>query len=100
MASGLEFELFQPTGEQPKDFYAELPIKLRVVGHYHEFGNFVSQLAALPRIVTIHDISIDPVADRGRGKSKQGTEEPDGGRVLRMEATAKTYRYLEEGGGQ
>lgn len=80
LASGLEFELFQPTAEVPLEFYAELPIKLRVTGDYHEFGNFVSGVAALPRIVTLHDFAISPAKD---GK-------------LVMEATAKTYRYLDE----
>jgi type IV pilus assembly protein PilO len=89
LAAGLEFELFQPTGEIPKDFYAELPIKLRVVGQYHEFGRFISGLAALPRIVTIHDIGITPKG----GKSKSA-----GSDLLTLTATAKTYRYLEEGG--
>lgn len=84
LAAGLEFELFQPQAEVPKDFYAELPIKIRVVGGYHEFGEFVSGLAALPRIVTIHDVRIEP---RQRGAS------------LVMEATARTYRYLDEAGG-
>ena len=81
LAAGLEFELFQPLGERRQDFYAELPISISVLGDYHEFGEFVSGLAALPRIVTIHDIKITPVAGR-----------------LRLRATAKTYRYLEEGG--
>lgn len=85
LAAGLEFQLFQPQNEVPKDFYAELPIKLRVVGDYHEFGEFVSGLAALPRIVTIHDIDIKPIAGQRAGG-------------LVMEATAATYRYLEEGG--
>ena len=87
LASGLEFELFKPLGEQPLDFYAELPIQLRMNGDYHEFGNFVSGVAALPRIVTLHDFTISP------GK--------EGGLV--MQATAKTYRYLDEeevGGAQ
>jgi type IV pilus assembly protein PilO len=83
LAAGLEFELFQPQGEVPKDFYAELPIKIRVVGAYHEFGEFVSGLASLPRIVTIHDVQIRP--------RNTGTD-------LIMEATARTYRYLDEGG--
>lgn len=89
LASGLEFELFQPSGEVPKEFYAELPIKLKVHGDYHEFGNFISGLAALPRIVTIHDVVITPVGP-GRG---------DGEAPLSLEATAKTYRYLDEEGG-
>jgi type IV pilus assembly protein PilO len=80
LASGLEFELFKPQGEVPLEFYAELPIQLRVIGGYHEFGNFVSGVAALPRIVTLHDFSIKPRED---GK-------------LIMEAKAKTYRYLDE----
>ncbi len=86
LAAGLEFELFQPQKEQPREFYAELPIKLRVTGNYHEFGQFVSGLAALPRIVTIYDVSIS----RRKGK---------GGGILVMNATAKTYRYLDEEGG-
>ena len=80
LASGLEFDLFKPKNEIPKEFYAELPISLDVTGKYHQLGEFVSGIAALPRIVTLHDISI-----------KAGT---DG--VLKMSATAKTYRYLDE----
>lgn len=83
LAAGLEFDLFQPRGEIAKDFYAELPISIRVTGTYHEFGTFVSGVAALPRIVTLHDISISP---KGEDASR-----------LVMTATAKTYRYLEEG---
>lgn len=85
LASGLEFELFKPESEIPRDFYAELPISIRVRGSYHEFGNFVSGVAALPRIVTIHDIGITPGKD---GQDSQGE--------LVMELTAKTYRYLDE----
>ena len=81
LAAGLEFELFQPRPEIPQDFYAVLPISIAVVGDYHEFGEFVSGLAALPRIVTIHDIKISPT--KGAGS-------------LRLQATAKTYRYLDE----
>ena len=85
LAAGLEFELFQPQAEVPKDFYAELPIKIRVIGTYHEFGEFVSGLAALPRIVTIHDVQIQPRAENA-------------GQLV-MEAMARTYRYLDEAGG-
>lgn len=88
LASGLEFELFKPLDEVPKEFYAELPIQIIVNGKYHEFGNFISGLAALPRIVTIHDIKIK------RGDPKSGNTE------LVLEATAKTYRYLDEEGGE
>lgn len=86
LASGLEFELFQPQSEQPREFYAELPIRLRVRGKYHEFGDFVSGLAALPRIVTIFDVAISNPSGDAKGN-------------LSMTATAKTYRYLDEEGG-
>ena len=82
LAAGLEFELFNPRDEIPKDFYAELPITIRVIGNYHEFGEFVSGVAALPRIVTVSVISISP-------KTKDGD-------LLAMNLTAKTYRYLED----
>lgn len=86
LATGLEFELFKPSAEVPREFYAELPIEIKVKGNYHEFGNFISGIAALPRIVTIHDIEISS------GKK----EDQD----LLLTATAKTYRYLEEEEGQ
>jgi len=81
LASGLEFDLFKVDSEVPLEFYAELPIRIRVTGEYHEFGDFVSGVAALPRIVTLHDFSIT--------QPKEGTQ-------LVMEATAKTYRYIDE----
>lgn len=84
LAAGLEFELFDPLGENRKDFYAELPIKIKVKGEYHQFGNFISGLATLPRIVTIHDIDINS-SDKANSR-------------LEMEAVAKTYRYLDEEG--
>jgi type IV pilus assembly protein PilO len=89
LAAGLEFELFQPQAEVPKDFYAELPIKIRVNGLYHEFGEFIGGLASLPRIVTIHDVKIKPLRQKDSG---------DGS--LDLEATVKTYRYLDEEGGR
>lgn len=82
LASGLEFELFSPKAELPKDFYAELPISMRVTGSYHEFGEFVSGVAALPRIVTLHDISVRHPSEKEQR--------------LVMEVTAKTYRYVDE----
>jgi type IV pilus assembly protein PilO len=87
LASGLEFELFKPLAEVPREFYAELPIQIKVTGQYHEFGDFISGLAALPRIVTIHDIKISHKKGKGRNKAEAG---------LVLEATAKTYRYLDE----
>lgn len=84
LAAGLQEELFQPDSEIQKDFYAEKPIKIRLKGSYHEFGRFVSDIAALPRIVTLHDIEIL--------KQNNATSMDD----LILNVTAKTYRYLEE----
>ncbi len=86
LAAGLQEKLFQPGAEVSKGFYAELPIKIRLVGTYHEFGNFVSGIAALPRIVTLDDIQIGPAND------KAGYDN------LVMDLTAKTYRYIEDEG--
>ncbi len=86
LASGIENELFEPGAESLKDFYAEKPISLKMKGNYHEFGNFVSGVASLPRVVilTMHDISLKPLGDSIQG-----------GRLL-LEGTAKTYRYLDD----
>jgi len=83
LSAGLEEKLFQPQGEVKKDFYAELPIRIRLTGSYHQFGHFVSGIAALPRIVTLHDIEINSV---NRDAYDQ----------LSLDLTAKTYRYLDE----
>jgi type IV pilus assembly protein PilO len=83
LAAGLQEKLFQPEAEVKKDFYAEKPIKIRLTGSYHQFGEFVSGIAALPRIVTLDDISIKP-------------DSKDAYDALSMELTAKTYRYLDE----
>ncbi|HEV2228898.1 MAG TPA: type 4a pilus biogenesis protein PilO [Steroidobacteraceae bacterium] len=83
LAAGLSEKLFQPEAEVKKDFYAEKPIKIRLTGSYHQFGEFVSGIAALPRIVTLDDINIKP-------DSKDAYDQ------LSMELTAKTYRYLDE----
>lgn len=93
LANGLEFELFQPENEITKDFYAELPIRVRVNGSYHDFGRFISGLAALPRIVTIHNIEMEN-AGGGRGSGGRNGVEP--GEALALQATVKTYRYLDE----
>ena len=92
LAAGLQEKLFQPGPESRQDFYAELPIKIRLTGSYHEFGEFVSGVAALPRIVTLHDIQISQ--DKGQGGRGRGTAAPSDDLVL--DVTAKTYRYLEE----
>jgi type IV pilus assembly protein PilO len=83
LSAGLEEKLFQPQAEQKKDFYAELPIKISLTGSYHQFGEFVSGIAALPRIVTLHDIEIK-------------TATRDAYDQLTLDLTAKTYRYLDE----
>jgi type IV pilus assembly protein PilO len=83
LAAGLQEKLFQPQAEIPKDFYAEKPIRIRLSGGYHEIANFVSGVASLPRIVTLHDINITP--------EEQGTYD-----LLSLDVTAKTYRYIEE----
>jgi type IV pilus assembly protein PilO len=86
LAAGLTEKLFQPGAEKSNGFYAELPIKIRLVGSYHQFGAFVSGIAALPRIVTLNDIEISPVETKG------------GYDNLTMDVTAKTYRYIENEG--
>ena len=91
LAAGLQERLFQPSAETRKDFYAELPIKIQLTGGYHEFGLFVSGIAALPRIVTLHDIEITRA---GRGASRGRT--PVASDELTLNLTAKTYRYLDE----
>ena len=83
LAAGLQEKLFEPQAEIPKDFYAEKPIKIQLSGGYHEIANFVSGVAALPRIVTLHNINI----------TRENQEAFD---ELTMEVTAQTYRYLEE----
>ena len=83
LAAGLAEKLFQPQAEIPRDFYAEKPIRIRLSGGYHEIANFVSGVAALPRIVTLHDITITP-------------EDQDTYDKLSLDVTAKTYRYLDE----
>jgi type IV pilus assembly protein PilO len=87
LGAGLEEKLFQPLGENRKDFYAELPISIRLTGNYHEMGTFASGIAALPRIVTLHDVEIEPVAAVTRGGVPGD---------LTLNVTAKTYRYLDE----
>jgi type IV pilus assembly protein PilO len=80
LGRGLQFELFKPAAqERMADFYAELPINIRITGNYHDMGAFASDIAQLPRIVTLNDVAI--ANDKG---------------VLSMDAVAKTYRYLDD----
>lgn len=84
VGAGLDQKLFQPTPQINKDFYAELPIKMRLTGSFHSIGSFVSGIAALPRIVTLHDVEIIPTS------KERGVDQ------LQLNVTAKTYRYLDE----
>ncbi len=81
LGRGLQFELFRPGQEQIKDFYAELPIAVKINGSYHDFGAFAADIAKLPRIVTLNNIAISPLKD---------------GIQLSLDATTKTFRYLDE----
>ena len=85
LASGLEVKKFKPSAEEKKGFYAELPIALEVSGSFHQMATFISGIAALPRIVTIHDMKLEPFDAKEENTDK-----------LKMSATAKTYRYLQE----
>jgi type IV pilus assembly protein PilO len=89
LATGLQNKLFQPGSETPKEFYAEKPIQLRLVGTYHQFGAFVSGVASLPRVVilTMHDIALKPA--NGASAIKPNA-------ALELAGTVKTYRYLDE----
>jgi type IV pilus assembly protein PilO len=89
LATGLQNKLFQPGPETPKEFYAEKPIQLRLVGTYHQFGAFVSGVASLPRVVilTMHDIALKPA-------NASGGIRPNA--ALELAGTVKTYRYLDE----
>ena len=97
LAAGLEFETFRPASEQPADFYAIQPIEIVVTGDYHKFGEFISAIAALPRIVTVHDIDITskPAEPSARAAAAASGNRPQQQR-LSMSIVAKTYRYLEE----
>ena len=93
LATGINNELFQPAGETKKEFYAEKPIALRMVGTYHQFGAFVSGVASLPRVVimTMHDISLQPRDAKTNPNARIGPNS-----ALELAGTVKTYRYLDE----
>ena len=86
LAAGLEIKKFKPSAEEKKGFYAELPIALEVSGSYHQLATFISGIAALPRIVTISNMKLEPFEQSEESESDK----------LQMSATAKTYRYLQE----
>ena len=91
LGAGIDVQLFQPNAEAYHDFYAERPISVRMLGDYHQFGEFVSGVASLPRVVflTMHDIALRRANDRDIGVSRND------GRLI-LEGTVKTYRYIDE----
>ncbi|NIM69326.1 MAG: type 4a pilus biogenesis protein PilO [Xanthomonadales bacterium] len=90
LAAGIDVQLFEPLAEEPRDFYAERPISIRMLGEYHQFGEFVGAVAALPRVVilTMHDISLRRAERTNRGSVAEG--------MLILEGQVKTYRYIDE----
>lgn len=89
LASGLEVKKFKPSAEEKKGFYAELPITLEVIGSFHQMATFISGIAALPRIVTISNMKLEVIKKDAKAEGPQENK-------LKMSATAKTYRYLQE----
>ena len=85
LGRGLQFELFRPGGEKVVGSFAEQPITIKVTGNYDDIGKFSSDIAMLPRIVTLHDVAITPIGGKTPAELR-----------LSMDATAKTFRYLDE----
>lgn len=92
LSNNLEFSLFKPSGEIRKEFYAELPVNIKVTGTYHDFGGFATGIAALPRIVTIHEVAMLP----GKQAKKKDVLDVDEDKKLTITLIAKTYRYLDQ----
>jgi type IV pilus assembly protein PilO len=90
LSNGLEIDLFEPKPEIHKEFFAEKPIKLKAKGTYNELAGFVSDLSALPRIVTINNIHLTSIVDKLDNKKRKGNQK------LVLDATIKTFRYLDE----
>ncbi len=95
--NGLEFELFKPESEQPRDFYAAKPITIKARGTYHQFGAFVSGVAALPRIVTLENATLTSSTAAAVKGARGGGKAVDNPGLLSIQATLQTYRYMEEG---
>ena len=97
LAAGIVVDLFQPGGEIIKEFYAEKPIQLKMLGTYHQFGTFISGVASLPRVVilTMHDVSLKP-AKAATGPGGAAAQALAGGGQLLLEGTVKTYRYVDD----
>jgi len=93
LSNNLEFSLFKPSGEIRKEFYAELPVNIKVTGTYHDFGGFATGIAALPRIVTIHEVAM---SSSKNAKAKDAPDDFDEDKKLMITLIAKTYRYLDQ----
>jgi len=93
LSNSLEFSLFKPSEEIRKEFYAELPVNIKVTGTYHDFGGFATGIAALPRIVTIHNVNMAP--EKGKA-NKEKPADIDEDEKLMITLVAKTYRYLDQ----
>ncbi len=96
VAAGLEVQYFKPDTEVPREFYAEYPIKISVTGQYHQFGQFISGLAALPRIVTLNNIDIGRLQARNARSNGQDDQRNVTQNKLKMDLVATTYRYIDE----
>ena len=98
LSNNLEFSLFKPSAEIRKEFYAELPVNINVTGTYHDFGNFATGIAALPRIVTIHDVEMEPLKANKKSSKKEDDKPLDleADKKLTIKLIAKTYRYLDQ----
>ena len=94
LARGLEFELFKPGQETQAEFYAEMPISIKVLGSYHDLGAFATDISKLSRIVTLNNISITSTTSTNKDANKD-TKSVGTSSILTMEAVAKTYRYLD-----
>ncbi|MDR0717064.1 MAG: type 4a pilus biogenesis protein PilO [Azoarcus sp.] len=91
LGRGLQFDLFQPTGDQIREFYAAVPVKINVTGSYHDLGAFAADVAKMPRIVTIRDINLSIPSQQGKNVAVDTR--------LKLDAKAETYRYLEKDEG-
>lgn len=97
LAAGIVVDLFQPGGEIIKEFYAEKPIQLKMLGTYHQFGTFISGVASLPRVVilTMHDVSLKPTKAAAGTSAASAQSLASAGQLL-LEGTVKTYRYVDD----
>ena len=100
LAAGIDTQLFEPGPETPRDFYAEKPISVRMVGSYHQFGDFISRIAALSRVVVLEMSNVTPEDEPAQGANRNARRGSaavaTAGGPLRLEGVVRTYRYLDE----